>query len=186
MGVKVAVAFAADYPEKVLSLIVADIAPKNYLKTPASAIQYDFHKRILNTLSEIKLTEFHSRKDIDNYLKEYIPELLVRQFILKNLLRSKGKFEWKINIPVLKSHLDHIISGIDVNDYDDRLPILLYPVLFIKGELSGYIQNDDETIIKKLYPEALIVGIKDASHFLHAEKPDEFASIVLNFLNTIF
>lgn len=182
MGGKVAIAFAADYPERILSLSVADIAPRNYLETPASAIQYDFHKRILNTLSDLKLSAYKSRKEVDQDLKKTIPEQMVRQFILKNLHRSKSAFEWKINVPVLKAHLDHIISGVDYKEYDDRIPILLYPVLFIKGELSGYIQNDDEKIIKIMYPEATIVTIKEASHFLHAEKPVEFTLILQQFL----
>lgn len=182
MGGKVAMAFAADYPEKILSLTVADIAPKNYLETPASAIQYNFHRRILQTLSTINLANYQSRKEIDNELKNTIPEPLVRQFILKNLKRAGKSFEWKINVPVLKDSLDHIISGIDYKEYDDRIPINSYPVLFIKGSLSGYIQTDDETLIKTMYPDSKIETIDGATHFLHAEKPDEFVAILKRYL----
>lgn len=182
MGGKVAIAFAADYPEKVLSLTVADIAPRNYLKTPASAIQYDFHKRLLGTLMGINLAEFKSRKEIDKELEKNIPEILVRQFMLKNLYRKGKHFDWKINVPVLNSALEHIISGVDAADFDDRIPITLYPVLFIRGGLSGYIQEDDILLIKKMYPEAIIKTIEDATHLLHAEKPDEFAEICFDFL----
>lgn len=178
MGGKVAIAFAADYPEKVISLTVADIAPKNYLETPASAIQYDFHKRILNTLSTIDLTECQSRKEVDKLLRITIHEQLVRQFLLKNLHRFGKTFEWKINVPVLKNNLDHIISGVDLKDFEDRIPIINYPVLFIKGSLSGYIQADDEKLILKMYPDAKIETIEGATHFLHAEKPNEFVAIL--------
>ena len=185
MGGKVAIAFAADYPEKIHSLTVADISPRNYLRTPASAIQYDFHKRILNVLANIDLSAFEFRKEIDTHLEKEIPEALVRQFILKNLTRKNKKFEWKINVPALKSNLDQIISGVDFEDYEDRIPITLYPVLFIKGALSGYIQEDDIKAIYTMYPEAKIETIEQATHFLHAEKPEEFARVLVNFLNGI-
>lgn len=181
MGGKVAIAFAADYPEKISSLMVADIAPKNYLKTPASAIQYEFHKRILETLSQLDLKIFHSRKEVEKVLEPSIPEMMARRFILKNLHRVHNNFEWKINVPVLKKELDHILSGVDVDDYSDRIPIDQYPVLFIKGELSGYIQPDDEPNIKKMYPEFKIETINNTTHLLHAERPKEFTEIVFRF-----
>lgn len=181
MGGKVAIAFAADYPEMISSLMVADIAPKNYLKTPASAIQYDFHKRILETLSQLELKKYESRKEIEQALEPSIPEMMVRRFILKNLHRVQNNFEWKINVPVLKKELDHILSGVDVEDYSDRIPIIQYPVLFIKGELSGYIQPDDVPNIKRMYPEVKIEILKNTTHLLHAERPKEFTEIVKHF-----
>lgn len=185
MGGKVAIAFAADYPEKIKSLTVADISPRNYLKTPASAIQYDFHKRILGILNTLNLNIFETRKEVGLALKKEIPEQLVRQFILKNLQRSGKHYEWKINVKVLQENLDHIISGVDFLDYEDRIPISIYPVLFIKGELSGYIQDEDIKIIKTMYPDARIEIIQNTTHFLHAEKPKEFVALFVKFLSTI-
>lgn len=182
MGGKLAIAFAADYPEKVKSLIVVDITPKNYLKTPFSSVQYEFHKRLLNTLRDNDISALKNRGEIDLALKEGIPETIVRQFILKNVYREKGFYRWKINVGVLHDSLDHIICGVDAEDYVDRIPILNYPVLFIKGALSGYIGNDDVTIINKMYPEAKVEIIENASHLLHAEKPTEFQIIVMRFL----
>lgn len=185
MGGKVAIAFANDYPEKILSLTVADIAPKNYLRTPASAIQYDFHQRILKVLNEMDLSKFVSRKDVENQMANAIPEKLVRQFLIKNLHRVHHQFEWKINVKVLQQSLDHIINGVDAEEFDDRIPMLHFPVLFIKGALSGYIQDADHEIIKKMYPEASIETISDATHFLHVEKPEEFVSIFTTFINKV-
>lgn len=186
MGGKVAIAFAADYPEKIKSLTVADIAPRNYLSNPASAIQYDFHKHILQTLSTINLEDLKYRSDVDGLLKSHIPEVGIRQFILKNLQRKNDRFEWKINVSVLKQNLDHIISAVDWNEYSDRIPITQYPVLFLKGELSGYIRENDIKIILTMYSEAIIKTIEDATHFLHAEKPDKFVTIWSDFLEKVF
>jgi esterase len=186
MGGKVAMAFAADYPEHTLSLTVADIAPVNYLANPASAIQYQFHKRLLDTLYSIDLSAINERSTVETELAKGIPEEHVSRFILKNLYRNKvGKFQWKINVPILRQQLHHIISGVDFHEFSDRLPILSYPVLFIKGELSGYISDEAIEDIHTVYPESRIVTLPETTHFLHAEKPDEFAEIVFGFLNHI-
>jgi esterase len=182
MGGKTAIAFAADYPEKVKSLVVADIAPTNYRKNPATALLYDFHKNILESLLNTNLPEFKTRKEIDQHLAGNITQKIVRQFILKNLRHGKKGYEWKLNVKALYENLDNIISGVDFEDYNDRIPILKYPVLFIKGELSGYIDEEGEENIKKMYPEAQIKTIRNASHLLHAEKPDKFIEIVSGFL----
>lgn len=186
MGGKVAIGFAADYPEKVLSLTIADIIPLNYLEKPASAIQYDFHKKILNTLFQLDIKRAESRKEIEQDLMTDIPEIHIRKFILKNIRKSNDQsFEWKINIPALRENLDEIISGVDYRDYEDRIPILSYPVQLIRGALSGYCPDDKMDIVKEMYPEIKIQTIEKATHFLHAEKPDEFTALVLDFIQTV-
>jgi pimeloyl-ACP methyl ester carboxylesterase len=183
MGGKIAMAFAADYPEKTLSLTVADIAPVNYLKKPASALQYDFHKKLLDTLLALNLDDFNTRKEVDKELAKTITETHIRQFIIKNLDRKKNNFSWKINVPVLREYLNHIIEGIGPDAFDDRIPILQYPVQFIRGGLSGYIRDEETSTIKRIYPEAEINTIEGASHLLHAEKPDEFYQIFRAFID---
>ena len=185
MGGKVAIAFAADYPEKVLSLTVVDIAPVNYLEKPASALQYDFHKNLLDTLLKLDITAYKTRKEVDRALKDDIKEAMVRQFVIKNLHRNKNSFEWKINLKALRSNLDEIIGGVDAAEFDDRIPILQYPVLFIKGGLSGYIRESETDAIKRMYPESEFATIDGASHLVHAEKPDEFLEVLKNHLSKI-
>lgn len=184
MGGKLAMAFAADYPEKIRSLTVADIAPKNYLQTPASGIQLDLHNRILETLSGMDMSQYSSRKEIESALEPAIPDRLIRMFILKNLKKSDDSYEWRVNAPVLFNALPHILESVNINEYRVRIPIASYPVLFIKGSLSGYIINEDEILIREMYPEAKITEINGASHFLHAEKPVEFGNIVKGFLQS--
>jgi esterase len=186
MGGKLAIAFAADYPEKIISLSVADIAPKNYLENPASEFHYEMHKRILDTLFNIDLSVYSLRKEIEKEIEKTIPENSIRGFILKNLKRTGNGFEWKINVPVLRVNLDHIMQGVDISEYEDRLPITNYPVLFIRGGLSDYIHETDYPLIRKMYPEAKIITIEGTTHFLHAEKPEEFAEVYLSFLNTLY
>ncbi|HPR31753.1 MAG TPA: alpha/beta fold hydrolase [Prolixibacteraceae bacterium] len=185
MGGKLAMAFAADYPEKIRSLAVADIAPKNYLLTPASDIQIDLHNRILEALSRMDLSVFSSRKEIERELEQPIPERMIRMFILKNLKKSGKDLVWKVNAPVLLKSLPHILGSVNVDEYRDRIPITVYPVLFVRGTLSGYIKPGDESLIREMYPDARIVSMENASHFLHAEQPEQFAALLKEFLNKV-
>lgn len=182
MGGKVAMAFTADYPEKTISLAVADIAPKNYQENRIETLE---HQTILNSLLSIDLGKYGSRKAVELEISENIEDPFVVSFIMKNLKKESSGYGWKINVPVLKEYLSEIVGGTDYAFFDERLPIFHYPVLFIRGGLSGYIKEEDIPLIRKIYPDSRIETIEGATHYLHAEKPDEFISCYLNFLGTI-
>jgi len=55
--------------------------------------------------------------------------------------------------------------------------------LFLRGENSNYIENVDELIIKKQFPNSEIQTIKNAGHWLHAENPKDFYNKVMNFIS---
>lgn len=179
MGGKVAMMFAADYPEKINRLIVADIAPVDYMLRMESS-QFYLHRNILTALLEINLEKVHSREEVADFLAERIGEERIRQFLMKNLARDPGthRFFWRLNAEALYNYLEEIVSGVNRQWYDARLPITTYPVLFIKGGNSRYILPDDEKTIHEIYPEARIVTISNAGHWLHAEQPDLFAKAV--------
>jgi pimeloyl-ACP methyl ester carboxylesterase len=54
--------------------------------------------------------------------------------------------------------------------------------LFIKGANSNYILPEDYPSIRRIYPEAQIVEIPNAGHWLHAEQPELFMEAVWDFL----
>ena len=54
--------------------------------------------------------------------------------------------------------------------------------LFIKGALSDYILASDTPLIEAHFPNAKLVEISEATHWLHAEKPEEFFVICSRFL----
>ena len=181
MGGKVAMMFAAEYPEHVTGLIVADIAPKSYNKNDVPYKTVMEHELILSLMEELNLVAVSSRKEIDSFLAEKLHNITLRQFLIKNIHRNKENyFEWKINVPVLKYALVSITSGVNSEWFDDRCPILGYPVTFIRGLKSDYISNEDLPGIKAIYPESRIIDIPDAGHWLHAEQPEEFTDAVLS------
>jgi pimeloyl-ACP methyl ester carboxylesterase len=56
------------------------------------------------------------------------------------------------------------------------------PTLFIRGGQSKYIQDEDLTIIKQLFPQAEISTISNAGHWVHSDASSEFLQIVNGFL----
>ena len=180
MGGKAAMWFAADYPERVEKLVIADIAPKNYLEINENS-QYHFHRQILLAMQELDFTRLKNRNEAEDQLAEKIDNHRIRKFLLKNIKRDKKThaYKWQLNVEVLYNYLDEIVGGVNRQWFEDRLPIRNYPVIFIRGQKSNYILPEDETLIKEIYPEATLVDIPGAGHWLHAEKPREFMEAVM-------
>lgn len=167
MGGKVAMQFAVNHPDMWDKLVVVDIAPKSY---PVH------HDKILEGLNSLKLGDLQSRGDADKQLAEYVPEIGVRQFLLKNISRDSTGFSWKINLPILTKNIEIIGAGLDGKLNSAK------PVLFINGANSGYIKETDFGLIGEYFPEAVIHTVNNAGHWVHAEKPEEFMEVVTNFL----
>jgi len=162
--------FAVDYPEKVNKLIVADIAPKYY---PV------LHAEIISSLKNLDFNRIENRNDAFEAMKENIPQPSIRQFLLKNLKRNKdGRLMWRVNLDAIEKNIAHISNGFTTNKSCDC------PALFIRGDLSYYVHDADIAEIERLFPNSTLKTIGGASHWLHAEKPDEFYAFVTEFLNT--
>lgn len=168
MGGKAAMKLALMYPERVAKLIVADIAPRPY---PVH------HQHILEALNAVDLDAADSRKAAEAQLEEFIDEKGIRQFLLKNLTRTEGKFAWKINLPVITEKIENVGEAIDSEKPFDK------PVLFLGGANSDYIQEKDKADIDRIFPENHLVYIKNAGHWLHAEQPDAVVATLKAFLD---
>jgi pimeloyl-ACP methyl ester carboxylesterase len=133
-------------------------------------------------MQETDFSRIKSRAEVEDYLSEKIDDSRIRQFLLKNAVKDKEqhRFKWRLNVEVLYSHLDEIVSGVNKNWLDDRIPITSYPVVFIRGMKSNYILKEDEKLIREIYPDAQIIDIPDAGHWLHAEQPELFMKAVMN------
>ncbi len=180
MGGKAAMWFALDFPEKVEKLVIADIAPKDYLLLKEDS-QFYLHQNILLAMQEIDFSKIKSRNDVDDFMAQKIDDVNIRQFLLKNVAKDKvnHQYKWRVNAGVLYDHLDEIVSGVNKNWFEDRIPITSYPVIFIRGMKSKYILPEDEILIKEIYPDSRIIDIPDAGHWLHAEQPEKFMKAVM-------
>jgi pimeloyl-ACP methyl ester carboxylesterase len=167
MGGKVAIQFAAFYPQSYAKLVVVDISVRGY---PVH------HDKILEGLAAIDLKQIETRQQADAILQDFVEEADTRQFLLKNLDRNKEGFVWRINLPVLTASIEAISEGVGRNTGAQQ------PVLFIRGGKSKYIQEGDYTLIEEIFPQAQIKTIEEAGHWVHAEAPQAFLDILLPFL----
>ncbi|MBF8248659.1 MAG: alpha/beta fold hydrolase [Bacteroidetes bacterium] len=168
MGGKTAMRLALDNPQLVDALIVADIAPRKY---PA---QHDY---IFEAILGLELQHYSSRKEIDEALSGSIPSLATRQLVMKNLTRDQSdKFRWKINLDAIRKNYDGFNNAVTAHAPFEK------PTLFIRGARSAYIQPTDEVEIAKLFPNFQSRTIANTGHWVHADAPEEFFHIVLEFL----
>jgi len=170
MGGKAVMRFALAYPDWCRSIIIADIAPK----------QYDpMHDHIIEGLTAIPIDSISSRNEADQYLSNFVPQAGVRQFLLKNLQRKdSGGFQWKINLPVLERSIEKISGGFSAqiaSNYEN-------PCLFIRGSKSDYVLDDDMPTIESLFPNYELKTLP-AGHWVQAEVPDLFVEAVMSFIS---
>uniref|UniRef100_UPI0040488F27 alpha/beta fold hydrolase n=1 Tax=Algoriphagus sp. TaxID=1872435 RepID=UPI0040488F27 len=167
MGGKTVMNFAVQYPERVSKLIVGDIAPRYY---PIH------HQVILEGLNALDLSQLQSRKEADDLLAPYIPELGIRQFLLKSLGRDANGFAWKINLSVITQNIEEVGKALDEETVFEG------PTLFLGGANSSYIQEKDLSDMKRHFPNCTWISIPNAGHWLHAEQPQAVVAAMRKFL----
>lgn len=164
LGGKVAMQFATHYPERVSKLIVVDMGMRAYA---------DEHTQLMDAMQAVDLSQMQSRSEVDKALSQSIPNLMVRQFLLTNLVKEGGQLQWRINLPALKANYATLISAVSVQFEKSSL--------FIRGESSDYVQESDVADIKQCFPKAQIISLP-ANHWVHAEQPQLFIQTVEKFL----
>jgi pimeloyl-ACP methyl ester carboxylesterase len=185
MGGKTALFFAVTYPEMVQRLIVVDMAPTPYQMLTGTNPRALNHLNIMNALYNLDINTISTLKEADRQLANTIPYQRVRQFLLKNLKRDKdGSFRWLLNISAIRNELPAILDGLDPENYKEKNAGLSFPVLFIRGELSEYIQPEHIEAILKIFPHADIQTIDEAGHWVHAEKREKFLEKVNKFMKS--
>ena len=168
MGGKAALMFDKKYTNFLKKLVVADIGLKSYPM---------HHEQILKGLNSINLNTINSRQEAQKTLKKHIKEIGVQQFLLKNLYwREKGQLEWRMNLKVIEKNIFRILEKICIEKS-------FTSALFIRGELSNYIIEDDFNEILKIFPYGKIQTINKVGHWLHAENPVEFFKLVTEFID---
>lgn len=165
MGGKAAMQLALTAPERVASLGVIDIAPKPYPR---------HHDAILSALQALLDDPPTSRQAADSVLAGSVSEAAVRQFLLKNLQREDaGHYGLKLNLEAIINHYD------DIAGWDESLAATDTPTFFVVGGESDYVTDDDRARIAQQFPQASARLVPGGSHWVHAEKPDLVASVLI-------
>ncbi len=171
MGGKVAMMYALQYPSRIAKLIVVDIAPKAYPP---------HHDEIIQALQSVDLSTVSSRSDVDEQLAKTIPEVDVRLFLMKNLYRKESNtFDWRMNLETLGNTYDQVAAAVTSD-----VPFTK-STLFIKGGRSGYIKPEDMSgNIEHLFTQVELETIPEASHWVHAQAPDQVYDLVTKFIDS--
>ncbi|MFN0176915.1 MAG: alpha/beta fold hydrolase [Saprospiraceae bacterium] len=167
MGGKVAMQLALTQPDMVEKLVVVDMEPGQ---------ADDNHSDIIKALLGLDLSKLTLRSEAEAYLAERIPDFGTRQFLLKNITRdNNGKFSWKMNLSILWEYFGDILAPVTGEPFQK-------PALFIRGSRSDYVKDGDWEQIKLLFPNAELVTIEGAGHWVHADKPKELLEVLKGFL----
>ena len=166
MGAKVAMTFAQQYPTILKKLILVDMGIKEYPM---------HHQHILAGIKSLNLSEYTSRGEAERVLEVHLENPGVRQFLLKNLYwKTKGELAWRMNVPILEKNMGEILSAIPKQ-------VVLTTTIFIRGELSNYILDEDIPDIENVFPDSEFETISGAGHWVHAEAQEKFIHVVLGF-----
>jgi len=176
MGGKVAMQLALNHPQRLRSLLVADIAPVVYEPR---------HQSILAGLNSIDLATLKSRKQALGLLMEYEPDARACQFLLKSLYKNDaGEFALRYNLTAINENYQAISAAPKV---DALAGVSAYtgPTLVLKGANSPYILPQHKSAFDALLPNSQLKIMADCGHWLHAEKPDLFCRLVTRFLDNL-
>jgi esterase len=171
MGGKTAISFALTWPEMLNGLLIADISP--FVNEKIKNNLLDYHKTILGTILSTDLSSVSTRTDAETIIRSKIEDERTIGMILKNLQRTDdGGFTWKLDAASLFKNIDNLLEGIDRSSVTN-IQITGFPIIFLKGESSDYLQVADFKDIQKVFPAAELVTVRGAGHWIHADQPAE-------------
>jgi len=169
MGGKTAMQLALQFPDRIAALIVVDIAP----------VCYDHQQKqlkLIEAMQGLHLAAEMSRSDIEKKLALKIPEKRLLSFLMTNLYRQNGQFQWRIGLEQIAAGMPYLLNYPEVNSVFEG------PVQFIGGENSAYLKFEYHALIRKKFPESRITMLKNCGHWLHVEQPAAFQKTVNEFL----
>ena len=168
MGGKTAMFFALKHSDRIRKMIIADMSPKYYAP---------HHQVIFAALKSIDILNLTSRKEAEEKLRNALSDEATIQFLLKNLYwREDKRLAWRFGFLEIEKNVEEIGKALTADS------VINIPVLFLRGERSGYITKSDEIEIKRIFPLAEIKTVPDAGHWIHAENPGGFMEMVLEYL----
>ncbi len=172
MGGKVAMYLALNHPHRVMRLVVVDIAPRRYPIV---------HLDILKAMQTMPLNKIQSRQDAAQWLFRVIHDPGIVQFLLKNLVREKDHWRWRVNLTAIETHIHQLSDWPDTGKRQFK-----GATLFVAGKKSTYINSSDYARIRQWFPAARFVTIPHAGHWVHADQPERFVKTVQFFLTHQF
>ncbi|GAA99665.1 uncharacterized protein L969DRAFT_98858 [Mixia osmundae IAM 14324] len=177
MGGKVAmtVALAPESQDRIKRLVVIDMSPATGKISPEFA-------RYIEAMQEIESIGVEDKHQADQILQKYEESLPIRQFLLTNLNRptsrdSRDPLRFRIPVDVLSKSL----NAIGEFPFEEGKAVFKEPALFVKGELSKYLNRKSIAVAREYFPEMQLETVTGAGHWVHSEKPSEFMQLMREF-----
>lgn len=170
MGGKVAMQFALTYPDRVKNLLIIDISPKKYPP---------HHQVVIKAIESIDPPSLKDRLEAENSFRRHLGnDESTIQFLLKNLTRLPEQgFEWKACMSILIANYEVLMDSINVHATYDK------PTLFIRGDLSKSVIDEDWNQIHNIFPAARLITIPNAGHWVHADQPKALAEVIMELIS---
>ena len=169
MGGKLGMRLAAIFPEMIANLVVIDIAPRSYVP---------IDKSILEALLSLELGRYSRLEAIFDDLATTIPDAAFRHFLLKNIVRDKtGRYHWRIHLKAIHDGYQDICKDPAIQR------VTGVRTLFVRGGQSNFIEDEDLTIIKSLFPRSRVKTVANAGHWVHIDAPEATCAIITQFVN---
>lgn len=169
MGGKAAMVLALTRPQLVRKLVVMDIAPLPYRHDQAANI---------DAMERLELAGLTRRAEADRALAGHLDDRGTRAFLLQSLDLKSNPPRWRLNLAALRAHMPGIL-GWPADMPKGSFP---GPVLALRGARSTYVAAEGEAAMRDHFPQARLVTIKEAGHWLHADAPEAVAETLAAFL----
>ena len=170
MGGKTVLFFEQMFPQLANKLIIVDISPRAY---------EPHHDSVLKALNAVDFTDLNTRKEAEAILGEYISDFGTKQFLLKNIFWKEDETKqmaWRFNLKTITKEYNNIGVSVPFFISDTK-------TMFIRGEKSDYIKNDDEADIASRFLHYQLKTIANSGHWVHAEQPEAFFNCVMDFIS---
>ena len=176
IGGKVAMALATgEFSKMVDGVIVVDIAPVEYAAGDGSG-----WSSIASTISScisLPLSQLPDRRAADAALALEIPDPSLRAFVLASATR-RPPMSWLADVPALSASLETLASFPSPRG---RSPFA-GDAYFVAGGNSKFVKSSHVPAIAELFPSNMIVSVRGAGHWVHAESPNDVAGLVRRYL----
>jgi esterase len=176
MGGKVAMALALLRPALVDRLVVVDVAP-----VPTGPMTS--FGRYVEGMRAVDLEHLPDRATAERTLEPSVPDPVVRSFLLQNLRREGSGWRWQMNLRLLGDELAEVAGWPDLRGEPWHAEPYPGPVLWVGGSASDYIRPEHAPAMRTLFPRVQSVTVKGAGHWVHADQPAVFESVLRRFLH---
>ena len=128
-------------------------------------------------MQQLDLSKYNSIREIEETLSEQLDAKKMRDFLIKNLYRTKEKtFAWRSNLEQLKENILRLNAPKEPTNCYEK------PTLCLRSETSGFVEQADFDFLKQFIPNVTLKTINNASHWLHVDQPEAFMASCLEFL----